>query len=164
MDLPSGKSAARGAGAARARGAATAAAPDFQARGDREPHVGHVDRKRGAFFHQVLFNDKRITGNLGDLIRIARLIQSQRKPWAASTARGKINADGTFFFFRKIPIKLGFCAFRQFDHGILLGKYAFNATKHERSESQIASFCLDPRPLAGSSDGATQQAGIMRGC
>jgi hypothetical protein len=113
-------SAARGAGAAGTRGTATAAAAKFEAGGDRKPHVGHVDRKRSALFDQIFFDDKLVPGNFDDLIRIARLVQSQRQPRAASAARGKIDADGTFFFFRKIPVELGFCVCRQFNHGILL--------------------------------------------
>ena len=67
------------AGAAAGTGrAATAAAAEFHAGRHRETHIGHVDLERRSLFVEFLFYDKRKTGNVKHLVRIARLIQSQR--------------------------------------------------------------------------------------
>ena len=58
--------------------AATAAATKFHAGRYREAHVGHVNLKRRSLLVEFFFYDKRKPGNVKHLIRIARLIQSQR--------------------------------------------------------------------------------------
>jgi len=58
--------------------AATAAATKFHAGRYREAHVGHVNLKRRSLLVEFFFYDKRKPGNVKHLVRIARLIQSQR--------------------------------------------------------------------------------------
>ena len=40
--------------------------------------MGHVNFEKLALFEQILFNNKGVSGNVKHLVRIARLIQSQR--------------------------------------------------------------------------------------
>lgn len=128
----------RAGAAAGAGGTATAAPAKLQAGSHREAHIGHVDLERRRLPVEFLFYDKRETGNIEHLIRIARLIQSQRQSGASSAARRQIDTNRGLFLVRKIPIQLGLCRFCQLNHGNLRGASSSNATKHDRSESQIA--------------------------
>lgn len=118
--------------------AATAAPAKLHVGSHREAHVGHVDLERRRLLVEFLFYDKRKTGNVKHLVRIARLIQSQRQSGASSAARRQVNPDGGLFLVCKIPIQLGLCRICQFNHGNLRRTCSSNATKHDRSESQIA--------------------------
>ena len=117
----------RAGGSARGTGTAGAGAPatafttaKLQARGDRKSHIGHVDFHGRGFFQQFFFYDNGVSGDVEHLVRFARLIQSQRQPGASSAAGRQVDPDRGFFLFRKVPVKLGFCGFRQFNHGNLL--------------------------------------------
>ena len=110
----------RGTGAAGTGRAAAASSAQLHLGADRKSHVGHVDLERRTLLVQIIFNDKGIAGNIQHRVRFARLIQSQRQSGASSAARGQVNPDGTFFFFGKVPVQLGLCAFRQFNHEDLL--------------------------------------------
>jgi len=128
----------RAGAAAGTGGTATAAPAKLQAGSHREAHVGHVDLERRRLLVEFLFYDKRETGNIEHLIRIARLIQSQRQSGASSAARRQIDANRGLVLVRKIPIQLGLCRICQLNHGNLRGASSSNAPKHDRSESQIA--------------------------
>lgn len=125
------------AGTAGTGRAAAAAAAQLQAGSHRKAHVGHIDLQWGSLLVKLLLDDKGVSGNVEHLVRFARLIQSQRQSRTRSAARRQVNTDRGLFLVGEIPIQLGLCRFRQLNHGNLHRTSSFNATKHDRSESQI---------------------------
>lgn len=71
-----------------------------------EAHVAYADAHALDLIQQFLVDAEAETGFLDDVVRIERLVQSQRKARAASASRGQKDADGLLFLPVKVRFKL----------------------------------------------------------
>lgn len=71
---------------------------------EREAHVADADAHTLDLGKQFLVDAEAETGFLDNVVRIERLIQSQRKARAASASRGQEDPDGLLF----LPVKVSF--------------------------------------------------------
>ena len=94
----------------RAAGGAGTAAPRIAAGSQRhfgiegEAHVAYADAHALDLSKQFLVDAEAETGFFDNIVRIERLIQSQREARAASASRGQEDPDGLLF----LPVKVSF--------------------------------------------------------
>ena len=106
----------------RAAGSAGAAAPRIAGRSQRhfgikgKAHVADADAHTLDLSKQFLVDAEAETGFLDNVVRIERLIQSQRKARAASAPRGQEDPDGLLFLPVKVSFKLLAGVFRYGQH------------------------------------------------
>ena len=77
---------------------------------------GHVDADGSGLLAEGVLHYEAIPQHVIGVIVLTRLVQSQRKPRAASTPGGHEDPDRGSLLFRKVPVQLGLRGFGQFNH------------------------------------------------